>query len=172
MSKEIPLKSDDIEALSKAIGSLIIAWSLIESILDIWQTIINKFPKTNIEMGEMGRLNKYKIKFIRENISKIDDLSSYNDIIIDLLNDIELILKTRNTISHCYPSGLRVSDSTVIFRSLELVEKKTSHRVKDRSMHINKICKDAILSQEIYGKMLKITNEILDKFFPDYKIID
>lgn len=156
--------SEDIEPASKAIGYLIINWTLVESVLDVWQTIIFQSANGKSIKNKMGRMLGPKIKFLEENFEKNRLLSPYKEQGLEILGDIKNISDTRHTISHYHLSKIDPDTLTIEFVTLELKSPYTEHLHVVKRLTTRDILDDAIRCERLHPRMIAIANSLLERF--------
>lgn len=152
------IEEENLDALYKTVGFVVIQWGQAEQSLDLAVNTLFQACGGHALAKKMPKMLETKIKFVRDCLVSMDKLKPLKDLGENLLKEFEELKPRRDELIHGAISSLEVVDGKAHFLKLET--RKDHHQYREFQFDLNEFPEFSGRLVELGAKSVKFATQL------------
>jgi hypothetical protein len=164
------IPEDVIKSLYSAIGSFMMSWNFLDSVLDCWISVIYQTAGGKHVEAEIPWTFSQKTKFVRRCLKTIDPLHGFKEEGLEILGTVTRIGKgTRHPLAHGALASYNPDGDIFSFTRTILIDNKKMQKITISEIPGSQILDDASECLRLAPAMTAFAYRLMEAFVPDYE---
>jgi hypothetical protein len=164
---QTPIDGETWTSLYPAVGSLILNWAHLESVLEKWVATIYYFADGKSIDARIPRMYSDKVKFLRKCFERLGLLETYKSAALGYLDEADRLSKIRFIVTHGAVSNFYPSTGNVEFTRLDVDKIRSIHTVKLDQLSVSDILSAGHSSMQLCRNAVMLGHTMLSRLSGD-----
>lgn len=164
---QTPIDEETWTSLYPAVGSLVLNWAHLESVLEKWVATIYHYADGKSIDVRIRRAYLEKVKYLRKCFDRLNVLEPNKSAAIEYLNEADRLSNIRFIVTHGAVSNFYPSTSRVEFTRLDVDKIRSIHTVKIDQLSVSDILSAGHASMQLCRNAVMLGHTMLSRLSGD-----